>query len=386
METTMKQFLFSTVLSVMAMALTPTVSHAVVDNFKRDFIYKVCARNNGDTFTVNVDMKNTGDRAEFGAVLYKNDGSVLRTFNNFFGSKAGPEWMRGSGEQKVGTKNNKCFSFSMQGKDDGAGWIALKGTAPTTDTSNPDGLVVKSQLAIKQRTMQMRLTVTTPDGSTYQPKITGDFSSGGSASPPQAQNNGSGCNDYADKAIALKYAADSLGCGFSDGRWDSSFEQHRDWCLANQNNGAPARETNFRAEAFNACRDKKTDAAAQKPSKTNNDVAVFLYSTDGGFRDNFSVVQEGEYSIRDFVNHTWEDNADDRLNDDVEVVSVLEGTEVTLYEHHNFGGASVSLACGTYELIGEPENEVSSMVLRPVPVSTVCSGSPANPTPIRSWD
>jgi hypothetical protein len=186
-EVKMIQYIFITALSVMAISLTSTVTYAA-DNFKRDFTYKVCARNNGDIFTLNVAMKNTGDRAEFGAVIYKNDGSVMRTFNNFFGSEAGPEWMRGPGEMKIGTKNNKCFSFSMQGKeqpDGNAVWIALKAKSPVTDNTNSNGLFVTSQMRLKQFTMGVQLTVTSPDGSTYKPQITGDFSDGASASPPQ---------------------------------------------------------------------------------------------------------------------------------------------------------------------------------------------------------
>jgi hypothetical protein len=384
METTMKKCFFSMFLSVMAMTLTSTSSHAI-DGFKNDFTYKVCARNNGDTVTLNIDMKSTGDRAEFGAVFYKNDGSVLRTFNNFFGSIAGPEWMRGPGEQKIGTKNNKWFSFSMQGKDDGAGWIALKGTAPTTDTSNPDGLVVRSQQALKQRTMQVRLTVTTPDGSTYKPKITGDFSSGGGVAPPQAQANAIDCNAYASQAIAAKGGSDSLGCGFSDGRWDSSFEQHRDWCLANQNNGAPALETAVRTEDLQKCKAEK-NAAAQGPKINNETIYAGFTSSDGALGDWSSYREGRELMIDNLVPVRWHDNEDDTMNDDIEVVDVGQGTTVVLFEGAHFQGRKLTLTCGYHELIGEPENEVSSIQIFLSPDVIVCPGRTLVPNEVRNWD
>jgi hypothetical protein len=53
------------------------------------------------------------------------------------------------------------------------------------------------------------------------------------------------------------------------------------------------------------------------------------------------------------------------LNDDIETVLVQgKHTEVTLYEHDNFQGRSVTLTCGRYELIDDPENEVSSISSR----------------------
>jgi hypothetical protein len=59
------------------------------------------------------------------------------------------------------------------------------------------------------------------------------------------------------------------------------------------------------------------------------------------------------------------DYVGDDMNDDIETVLVFgEYTEVTLYEGANFEGRSVTLACGQYELIDDPENEVSSISTR----------------------
>jgi hypothetical protein len=64
----------------------------------------------------------------------------------------------------------------------------------------------------------------------------------------------------------------------------------------------------------------------------------------------------------------------DDANDDIETVLVRGAyTEATLYEHSNFQGRSVTLTCGRYELIDDPENEVSSIRTRVLDAPQSCN-------------
>lgn len=61
------------------------------------------------------------------------------------------------------------------------------------------------------------------------------------------------CDTYANNAIAIKQRSDQLNCGFSGARWEATFEQHRDWCVANNDKGWPADEANARQQLINKC-------------------------------------------------------------------------------------------------------------------------------------
>jgi hypothetical protein len=78
---------------------------------------------------------------------------------------------------------------------------------------------------------------------------------------------------------------------------------------------------------------------------------VKLYTTDGDYPDTLTLKNFGNYP-----------NLPEKYNDDIETVLVMyDDIIVTLYEHANFQGRSVRLSCGYYEMIGDPENEFSSV-------------------------
>jgi hypothetical protein len=66
----------------------------------------------------------------------------------------------------------------------------------------------------------------------------------------------------------------------------------------------------------------------------------------------------------------------DVWNDDFEIVGVGTGRSsravVTLYEHVNYQGRSLRLTCGNYELIGDVENEVSSLKIEMLSAPVAC--------------
>jgi hypothetical protein len=94
--------------------------------------------------------------------------------------------------------------------------------------------------------------------------------------------------------------------------------------------------------------------AAWKARKSTDVHAVFL-STDGGSAD-ASRENEGEH--RDFTQMNFYNGSE--MNDDIEVVKVAPYTRVELFEHIDFTGRRITLTCGEWELIGDPENEASS--------------------------
>jgi hypothetical protein len=49
-------------------------------------------------------------------------------------------------------------------------------------------------------------------------------------------------------------------------------------------------------------------------------------------------------------------------NDDIEVINIMNPhIKIIAYEHDNFQGRKIELYCGLWELIGPPENEISSI-------------------------
>jgi hypothetical protein len=69
------------------------------------------------------------------------------------------------------------------------------------------------------------------------------------------------------------------------------------------------------------------------------------------------------------------------------ITVVGANTMVTLYEQPNFRGHSLTLRCGSYELLQQPRNDIESVQVRYVktPV-TECQGSEGAPVQYKSWD
>jgi hypothetical protein len=111
--------------------------------------------------------------------------------------------------------------------------------------------------------------------------------------------------------------------------------------------------------------------------------AVELLTTDGPFPDRICLPAEGEK--RQFGG-SW--------NDDIEVIVIKSpNIRVIGYEHANFTGNKVTLNCGDTELIGDPENEISSMKIfySETPFTNQCVGNRNGPlgtirNPVRRWD
>jgi hypothetical protein len=111
--------------------------------------------------------------------------------------------------------------------------------------------------------------------------------------------------------------------------------------------------------------------------------AVELLTTDGPFPDRICLPAEGEK--RQFGG-SW--------NDDIEVIVIKSpNIKVIGYEHANFTGNKVTLNCGDTELIGDPENEISSMKIfySETPFTNQCVGNRNGPlgtirNPVRRWD
>ncbi len=66
------------------------------------------------------------------------------------------------------------------------------------------------------------------------------------------------CQEYARKAIEEATEARRLNCGFSGPRWDASYSEHYNACVATGNFGWYNQETNARAQELAACRQRAT--------------------------------------------------------------------------------------------------------------------------------
>jgi hypothetical protein len=78
---------------------------------------------------------------------------------------------------------------------------------------------------------------------------------------------------------------------------------------------------------------------------------VELYSTDGPNPDKRCLTMDLQLA---YVGDDW--------NDDIERVIVKTPYAMLVgYEHANFQGRRVTIMCGDWELIGDPENEISSL-------------------------
>jgi hypothetical protein len=75
------------------------------------------------------------------------------------------------------------------------------------------------------------------------------------------------------------------------------------------------------------------------------------------------------------------------MANDVDFVTVIgANTVVTLYEQPNFRGHSLTLTCGSYELIERPRNDIESVQVRYIktPVAE-CEGSEGQPVQYKTW-
>jgi hypothetical protein len=100
-----------------------------------------------------------------------------------------------------------------------------------------------------------------------------------------------------------------------------------------------------------ASKDPSAQSRANRIQNVQNQRTVWLQSSDGDFADQYIFTGLGEIPL---FSEDW--------NDDIEALRVTtEEVTVTLYEHANFQGRKIVLTCGSYELIGDPENEISSM-------------------------
>jgi hypothetical protein len=107
--------------------------------------------------------------------------------------------------------------------------------------------------------------------------------------------------------------------------------------------------------------------------------AVLVSESDGGILSDVSGAATQCYNVN--VGMTY---VGGRLNDDIERIEVRSRWVVFIgYEDANFQGRSIRLTCGTYELIGEPENEISSVKIEMLPRAAACGNTA--PKPITRW-
>jgi Peptidase inhibitor family I36 len=98
---------------------------------------------------------------------------------------------------------------------------------------------------------------------------------------------------------------------------------------------------------------RRADAAALKARNIAQAGAcpVEVFSTDGSFPNRRCIAIEQSIA---YVGDNW--------NDDIERVQVTSGyAQFIGYEGANFQGRRVNLGCGYWELVGDPENEISSI-------------------------
>jgi hypothetical protein len=132
------------------------------------------------------------------------------------------------------------------------------------------------------------------------------------------------------------------------------------------NDMASAISLEFDQDAANKRAEEEQAAAAAQADAELKAGRVCYSEDDGSFS---SIVTEGlGEGVKDFPCLQSGDSykyVGDDLNDDIETVLVQgQYTEVTLYEDRDYRGRSVTLNCGRYELIDDPENEVSSIRTR----------------------
>jgi hypothetical protein len=74
------------------------------------------------------------------------------------------------------------------------------------------------------------------------------------------------------------------------------------------------------------------------------------------------------------------------LANDIDYITVVGSqTQVTVYEQPNFRGHSLTLRCGSYELLQQPRNDIESIRVTYVADDRRCQGSPEQPVQYRTW-
>ncbi len=113
------------------------------------------------------------------------------------------------------------------------------------------------------------------------------------------------------------------------------------------------------------------------PPEIDDSVVVSFRSTDGGDFDSFTI---SEYTQRARLSSDFDE--------DIEIISIYgQYATVIGYENPNFTGRTVTLRCGFYELIGDPENEISSIrVIRAVRPEASCPSHSEGYVEIHNWD
>jgi hypothetical protein len=92
-------------------------------------------------------------------------------------------------------------------------------------------------------------------------------------------------------------------------------------------------------------------ASEQSPPQIDKGGGATFLTTDGSFPSYLSL---GSPESRSRLGGNFDE--------DIEAIDVYgQFTEVIGYENPNFTGRTVTLRCGHYELIGDPENEISSI-------------------------
>jgi hypothetical protein len=159
-------------------------------------------------------------------------------------------------------------------------------------------------------------------------------------------------NDQARRRAAL--AANDPG-------FAPNIERDRAAAAARQEEIA-AEERNARARQIQDARREQDARAAEEAAKAPGREArrvesarhpsVTLRSTDGSLGQ--SIVKYGETHDMPYLGTTW--------NDEIEFVIISDPSiKVMGFEHENFRGRQIELTCGRWELIGDPENEISSI-------------------------
>lgn len=114
--------------------------------------------------------------------------------------------------------------------------------------------------------------------------------------------------------------------------------------------------------------------SARKEALSRGNAVTFL-STDGPYPDTFS--EKGVAHDMPYLGAQW--------NDEIEVIKILEPEiKIIGFEHVNYGGRRIELTCGEWELIGDPENEISSIKIEYMERggNTYC---PPGRQEVRSW-
>jgi hypothetical protein len=140
--------------------------------------------------------------------------------------------------------------------------------------------------------------------------------------------------------------------------------------------GAGARRAAAQAEQAAEARNAELIIARRRQTEIETQKCLATLSTDDG---DFNILNplaipralsatsrcanEAEVG---YVGNSW--------NDDFEMVKITSAwVRISLYEDANFSGRHLTLTCGLYELIDEPENEISSYKIEILDAPVECS-------------